>query len=292
MAALHGLLNIDKPPGVTSRSVVNQIQQLVRPAKIGHAGTLDPLATGVLVLGIGAATRLLQYVQRMPKQYRATFLLGRSSPTEDVEGDVTLQTDAPRPSAEAIRSAARELTGTLLQRPPAYSALKVRGRRAYDLARRGERVELEPRRVNVYRIEVVRYEYPELELRIDCGHGTYVRSLGRDLAERLGTQAVMSALVRTAVGCFQLEEAIAPDRLDRASIEAHLRPLRSAVEALPTVRLSDAEVAAIRNGRTIRRAELSGEEPVAAVDAAGTLVAILKRRGAEHWGPACNLPSA
>ncbi|HOM17612.1 MAG TPA: tRNA pseudouridine(55) synthase TruB, partial [Thermoguttaceae bacterium] len=163
-----GILNIYKPAGLTSRDVVNQIQRLLRPAKVGHAGTLDPLATGVLVVCVGPATRLIKYVQRMPKEYIGAFLLGRSSPTEDTDGPVTELENPPIPSLDAVETAARKMLGPILQRPPAYSALKVEGRRAYELARQGQHVELPPRPVTIYRLDVLSYNYPELVLRIRC----------------------------------------------------------------------------------------------------------------------------
>src|SRR3954463_11650952 len=135
--SMFGFLNIDKPAGMTSRDVVNQVQRALRPLKVGHAGTLDPLATGVLVIAVGQATRLVQYVQRLPKTYRGTFLLGRRSDTEDVDGQVVELIDAPTPSLPALESAAQQFIGTIQQRPPAYSALKIAGQRAYELARRG-----------------------------------------------------------------------------------------------------------------------------------------------------------
>ena len=189
---MFGLLNINKPSGITSRRVVDRVARLVKPLKAGHAGTLDPLASGVLVVCVGQATRLIEYVQRMPKRYRATFLLGRSSPTEDVEGEVSELAGAPEPSRAQIEQAAQGMLGQLAQRPPAFSAIKVAGRRSYDLARAGQAVELEPRTITVYGIDLIAYRYPELELDIRCGSGTYVRTLGRELAERLGSCAVMS----------------------------------------------------------------------------------------------------
>src|SRR3569623_809810 len=143
--ALSGVINLNKPSGITSRQAVDVVKRLVRPAKTGHAGTLDPLASGVLIVCVGAATRLIEYVQRMPKRYTGTFLLGRSSPTEDIEGEVSELAGAPQPSLGEIIAAAGRLTGEIMQRPPAYSALKVAGRRAYDLARAGHEVDLQPR---------------------------------------------------------------------------------------------------------------------------------------------------
>jgi tRNA pseudouridine55 synthase len=142
---MFGLLNLNKPSGITSRRVVDRVQRLVRPDKVGHAGTLDPLACGVLVVGIGQATRLVEYVQEMPKHYSATFLLGRTSTTEDVEGRVTELAGARPPARAELERAVRELTGQIEQRPPSFSALKIAGQRAYDLARAGDEVELAPR---------------------------------------------------------------------------------------------------------------------------------------------------
>jgi len=289
-----GLLNIHKRCGVRSRYVVDVVQRLARNIKAGHAGTLDPLASGVMVVCLGAATRLIEYVQRMPKHYTGTFLMGRQSPTEDVEGEVTELLNPPVPTPEQVHAAARSLTGRIWQRPPAFSALKVQGRRAYDLARRGQEVKLEPRPVDVYRIDVAAYEYPQLTLSVECGSGTYIRSLGRDLAESLGTAAVMSALVRTAIGSFRLEDAVPLHELNCANWTEHLLPPLRAVEMLPRVELSDEEVLAVRAGRTIHRAEITADQPGrpewAAIDARGNLVGILVPGGPGQLRPSRNLP--
>src|SRR5262249_26447014 len=163
-------------------------------------------------------TRLIDYVQQMPKRYQAVFLLGRSSPTEDIEGVVTELIDPPTPSLAEIESAAVKFVGVIQQRPPAFSALKVDGQRAYKLARRGQTVELQPRPITVYSLQVIDYAYPALTLNIQCSGGTYVRSLGRDLAESLGTSAVMSLLERTAIGSFHVAEAIDPAILRRDNL--------------------------------------------------------------------------
>ena len=286
-----GLLNLNKPPGITSRRAVDRVQRLSRPAKCGHAGTLDPLASGVLVVCVGAATRLIEYVQRMPKGYTGTFLLGRHSPTEDIEGEVTELEAPPVPSLDQIISAAKGLTGRIAQRPPAYSALKVKGRRAYELARQGHQVDLAPRYVVVHRLEVTAYRYPELELKIECGSGTYVRSLGRDLAESLGTAAVMSQLVRTAIGSFRVEEALDPQQLTRENWSGSLLPALRAVESLPRVELTSAEVAKIGTGQAIAKQIPTPDiREIAAVDAAGRLASILVPRGPGLLGPLRNFP--
>jgi len=279
-----GFLNIDKPSGLTSRDVVNRVQRLSRRLKAGHAGTLDPLASGVLVVGVGAATRLVRYVQAMRKQYRATFLLGRESPTEDVEGPVTPWPDPPVPSLDQLRAAAASLVGEIRQRPPLYSALKVQGRRAYDLARAGEAFDLQPRTVTIYQMEIQRYEYPELDLWVECSSGTYVRSLGRDLAASLGTAAVMARLTRIAVGSFRLEDATPLDRLDPTRWPDFLTPPLRAVEDLPRLPLTREEVRRLQFGQAIAREVpgLAGE--VAGIGPDGQLAAILSPRGNGRWG--------
>jgi tRNA pseudouridine55 synthase len=304
-----GILNVDKPPGHTSRDVVNRVERLFQKVKCGHAGTLDPLATGVLVICVGPATRLIQYVQRLPKQYRAVFQLGRRSATDDTEGEVELVAGAPEPTRAEIEAALVPFLGDILQRPPSHSAIKVGGQRAYDLARRGEEFELPERTVSIYRIEVLRYEYPELELAIECGSGTYVRSLGRDLAAALGTAAVMSALVRTAIGGFRLEEAVALDDLTNSSVLERILPALVAVEALEKVPLSEKQLGELRHGRPVEMrgvgvgagvgrkdplAEASspgeGVNPVeyAGVDPAGRLAAILFEKTPGQLWPARN----
>jgi tRNA pseudouridine55 synthase len=291
---LFGLLNIHKPIGVTSRDVVNVVQRMVRPAKTGHAGTLDPLAEGVLVVCIGPATRLIEYVQRMPKRYRGEFLLGRESPTEDIEGPVTELVDPPIPTRDQLTAAASTMLGTIEQLPPQYSALKVGGVRAYDAARRGESVDLAPRPIEIYELTIVEYDYPRLILEVRCGSGTYIRSLGRDLAAKLGTAAVMSALVRTEIGPFTLATATKLDNLTAATLPAAIQPATLAVSNLPQRILTATELVEITAGRNIAAANANAEETVteeiaaaeiAAVDAAGILRAILVPRGPNQLGP-------
>ncbi|MEX0711556.1 MAG: tRNA pseudouridine(55) synthase TruB [Pirellulales bacterium] len=284
-----GLLLVDKPAGLTSRRAVDWVQRLVRPSKVGHAGTLDPLACGLLVLCVGPATRLIDYVQRMPKRYLATFLLGRHSPTEDVEGEVTLLEQAPAPRLDEIHCAAGRLVGRIQQRPSAFSALKVEGRRAYDLARQGKPADLSPRPVEVHGIEVLRYDYPELVLDVRCGKGTYIRALGRDLAESLGTAAVMSELVRTAIGRFDLAGACRPDEISAETLPQRLLPAQVAVEDLPSVQLSAAELKRVMNGLPIDRVVDGAPAEIAALDPDGRLVGILKPRGPGQLTPLLNL---
>ncbi|MEW4561914.1 tRNA pseudouridine(55) synthase TruB [Bremerella sp. JC770] len=273
---MHGILNINKPAGKTSRDVVNIIQRLVRPAKTGHAGTLDPLATGVLVCPVGHGTKLIEYVQRMPKTYEACFLLGRQSDTEDIEGNVQLLDDSPQPSRDQVEAILPNYMGTIDQVPPAFSALKVAGKRAYDLARQGKKVELASREIEVYAIEITAYAYPELRMRIECGSGTYVRSLGRDIARDLGTEAVMSELVRTAIGPFQIADAIEPDdQLSRGTLNAALQPTSLAVAQLPQVTIDQEQIVRLSQGKRIDVAPADATSEVAAMTTTGELVAVL-----------------
>ena len=291
-SVMFGLLNIDKPQGVTSRDVVNRVQRVLRGEKVGHAGTLDPLATGVLVVCVGPATRLVEYVQRMRKQYSATFLLGKTSDTEDIEGNVVDLAEPPCPSRADIEAALPKFVGDIQQRPPAYSALKVGGRRAYELARKGKQVELLPRKITVHEMTVSGYEYPELKLQITCGSGTYVRSLGRDLAESLDTGAVMSALERTAIGSFRIDDAVDPDGLSAKNVSDFLLSPRDAVSELPSVELTQSERHRIGNGLSIdNRWQLQCPE-IAALDESGRLAALLTQRGPELLRPVRNFPPA
>lgn len=270
----EGLLNLDKPPGETSRDVVNRVVRLLpRKVKAGHAGTLDPMATGVLVICVGPATRLIEYVQRMTKTYRSTFRLGARSDTYDVDGVVVPTIDPRIPDLKEIETALAAQVGDVLQHPPAYSALKVDGQRAYDLARAGETVVLEARPVRIDAIRILGYDWPALEVEVRCGGGTYIRSIAHDLGESLGCGAVMESLVRTRIGVFSLEDALDPDELDRDVLGDMLRPSLDAVAHLPRIALDDAGVAEVRLGRKIPGEAEPGAE-VALVGPDGRLVAL------------------
>jgi tRNA pseudouridine55 synthase len=235
-------------------------------------------------------------VQRMSKRYTGTFLLGRQSPTEDVEGDVTELPDAPIPTREQIAAAAAHFVGRIQQRPPAYSALKVAGRPAYKLARQGKQPQLAARPVEIHRIDIVAYQYPELVLDVQCGSGTYIRSLGRDLAESLGTAAVMSALVRSSVGSFSLDDAVDPRRLNADNLPQFLQPPLRAVEYLLRVQLSAEEVLNLRHGLTIlsrwdHEGQTTQAQEIVAVDPAGNLVGILVPGAAGRLRTLRNMPT-
>jgi tRNA pseudouridine55 synthase len=255
---LSGLLNLDKPSGLTSRDVVNQIVRITRRVKAGHAGTLDPLASGVLVVAVGSATRLIECVQRMPKCYRTVIRLGARSDTLDLDGTVIEEANPPIPSLEGVRRAVLAQVGEIRQLPPEYSALKVNGRRAHELAREGQVVELLPRRVRIDRITVLDYEWPELTLEVECGGGTYIRSIARDVGEALGCGGLVQSLVRTRIGTFTLQDAVAPGSLTRDNLSEHLRPSQDAVPDLPRLCLDDVQGSAILQGRTLDASGLPG----------------------------------
>ncbi len=284
---VFGLLNLNKPSCVTSRDVVNQVQGIVRPDKVGHAGTLDPLARGVLIVTVGPATRLTQYIQRMPKVYRATFLFGQQSDTEDVQGRITEIPNAPKIQREDLEAILPQFTGEILQRPPAFSAIKVRGKRAYRLAREGRDVQLEARPVQIDSLAIESFQYPEWTLRIRCGSGTYIRSLGRDIAEALDTAAVMSALTRTAIGHLTVEQSLAPEQITHESVEACLLSPLEAVQQLEQIQVSDAEQRRLATGCTIDRPDLDAAELVA-MSSDRRLLAVLGRRDHGRYGPTCN----
>ncbi len=281
---MHGILNINKPPNLSSRDVVNIVQKLIRPVKTGHAGTLDPLAEGVLVIPVGHATKLIEYIQRLPKTYKAKFVLGKTSDTEDTCGVVTDLIDPPQPTREQIEAALPLFQGTVSQVPPIYSALKVQGKRAYDLARQGREVKLEARDVEVYSIKILAYHYPDLWVEIHCGSGTYVRSLGRDLARALGTEAVMAQLTRTAIGDFRIDQAVKPILgFDLAAVQKNLSPAVRAVQDLPKVTIDQEAVVRLSQGKQIEIPLPHATGEVAALTDEGDLVAVIKPGKESGW---------
>lgn len=213
---LNGLLVIDKPLGWTSAKVCWWVRRRTKGAKIGHAGTLDPLATGVLVLCLGSATKAVDRLMATRKRYLADVDLSRVSTTDDGEGTITLVEVPSPPTREAVESALARFVGTIKQRPPMHSAIWIDGARAYHLARAGETPEMKERAIVVHSITIVDYAWPILRLDIDCGKGTYIRSLARDIGAALGTGGMLSGLRRTAVGEFTIERAVSPETLPEA----------------------------------------------------------------------------
>lgn len=205
---MKGIFAVNKPVGITSHDVIYKLRRLTGIKRIGHAGTLDPLAGGVLVVAIGREyTKQLEKHVKSEKEYIAEFFLGLTSTTDDMEGEKKIVNQTLMPSLEDIKDSIKQFIGKIMQTPPIYSAIKVGGKVAYKQARRGEAMKLEPREVEIKDIEILNYEYPVVKLKIVCGKGVYIRSLARDIGEKLKTGAYMQSLVRTRVGQFRLEEA-------------------------------------------------------------------------------------
>ena len=252
-AKLFGVLNLLKPEGITSRDLVNRVQRLVKPAKVGHAGTLDPMATGVLLVCIGPATKLISLLQEGSKTYRTEFTLGMSSDTDDATGKISLPEMPIEPCqlAEIVQHL-EAMIGNILQVPPDFSAVHVNGQRAYALARRGESVELNAKAVRIDEIKVLDYSWPRLELEITCGSGTYIRSIARDLGLQLGCGALMSRLERTRVGNFSVTESLPDDQITVATIQERIRPAVEIVAGLPAFDCSADDVGHLICGRMVR----------------------------------------
>jgi tRNA pseudouridine55 synthase len=225
---LCGILNVDKPPGVSSAYVVSGVKRLLpRGIKIGHAGTLDPFATGVLLLLVGKATKACEQLMGTRKGYDATVKFGARTPTDDPESTEEPVAVSRIPDEAEVRAAAAQFVGAIEQRPPAFSALKVDGQRAYKLARRGDVVELKPRTVRVYSLDLIDYAWPLARLRIECGRGTYIRAIARDLGDALNVGGHLTQLRRTFVGDYHAKTAVTPEQLKVGGIEPHLLPLPS-----------------------------------------------------------------
>jgi tRNA pseudouridine55 synthase len=261
---LDGILVIDKPIGPTSHDVVGLVRRLAATKRVGHGGTLDPFASGVLPLFLGRGTRVVEFHMGDRKRYRATVCFGASSTTDDLEGELTPSAGAP-PSRAAVDGALPGLTGPISQRPPAYSAIKVGGRRAYAMARAGETVTLAERQVTIHALELLSWDdndpqRPIAVLDVACSAGTYVRALARELGERLGTAAYLGALRRTEAGPFSEADALPLDAVrgaaaeDPAAIARLLLPIDTGLDRFPEVPLTSDEIDAVARGQFIRPA--------------------------------------
>lgn len=274
---LSGLLNLNKPIGPTSFQVIHRLRRLTGIRKIGHAGTLDPLADGVLPICIGRAVRLSEYLMGEAKVYRAEITFGVRTATDDGEGEVVARQDVAldRPGLEALLP---DFAGDIAQVPPQYAAIKVAGRPMYEMARRGQTVDAPPRAVHIERLTLLDWQMPRAILEIECGKGTYIRALARDLGDRAGCGAYLSALTRTRCGVFALGQAVSLDALENAADwRMHLLPMDYGLSMWPRVDLDSGRVARILNGLTI---DLSGPDGDAALVRAhgpdGALLAILR----------------
>jgi tRNA pseudouridine55 synthase len=280
--ALNGWVIIDKPAGITSAHVVGKVRRLTNAAKAGHAGTLDPLATGILPLALGEATKTVSFVQDGAKTYRFTVRWGEERSTDDSEGEVTASS-AARPDRAAIESLLPRFTGVIQQVPPAYSAIKVEGERAYDLAREGEVLDLAPRPVRIDRFALLETRPDEAEFEVDCGKGAYVRALARDLGRTLGCLGHVTVLRRTRVGPFREAAAFSLERLaelcqNPAPVE-WLLPVETALDDIPALAVTGPQADRLRSGQPIVVLD-AGDGPVW-IKTAGRPVAIAEAAGHE-----------
>ena len=270
MSPEEGLLLVDKPRGVTSHDVVDVVRRGLATRKVGHAGTLDPMATGLLLIGVGRATRLLRFLGALPKTYEGTMRLGIETTTLDADGDVVRHTTVDSGEKD-VRAAMLALLGESLQRPPAYSAVKVGGRKLYEAAREGERLEAEPRPIRVDSFDLLSYEIPDATFRVTCSGGTYVRVLAADVGAALSCGGHLIALRRTAIGPYAVEDAVAPDGAGEPL------PLDAAVGHLPRLDLAADEALAASHGRPLGPAGLTGPYGVFGPD--GRLIGVYEDDG-------------
>lgn len=285
-----GTLLIDKPAGMTSHDVVARVRRAARTRRVGHAGTLDPFATGVLVVCIGRATRLMQYLVGLDKAYLATVRLGVATDTQDLTGiPITALQSSKGVSLEAVQQVLNEFTGPQLQMPPMYSAKKVDGARLYHAARAGREVERQPVAITVYAIaasemgEMNAEGTRDFRMRVQCSSGTYVRTLAHDIGRKLGVGAHLAGLRRTAVGRFQIENAVTLDEIEQRGLEGELEPLLLSPSAtlahLPSVQLDASDIKRVLNGREITQSSRADwrhvvDGPVRLCDEANVLVAV------------------
>jgi tRNA pseudouridine55 synthase len=280
MTTSNGLLLLDKPQGVTSHDAVDHVRRVLSERRVGHAGTLDPMATGLLVIAVGPSTRLLRFAQSETKRYEGVVTFGVRTDSLDADGEVLERHDVPAFSVDAVNEQAAAMLGSQQQTPPMVSAIKVKGRRLHELAREGVEVEREPRTIRIDDFRVAPIDDVTWSFDVTCSTGTYVRVLLSDLAERLGTIGHLSALRRLSSGHHDVRDALTYSEFeDRVSLGATvLAPPRTFVEHLPSVTVSELDEQRLRQGRRVDVETPEGDE-FAALNDAGSLVAVVRRRG-------------
>jgi len=291
--AISGALVVDKPVGMTSHDVVQAIRNGTNLRRAGHTGTLDPRASGVLVILVGPAVRLSEYVSASDKRYQAIIRLGGSTDTFDAEGLVTPTVDPVNVTEAQFEEALKTFVGEIEQTPPPYSAVKVQGRKAYEMAREGEEVELAPRKITVHHLEVLEWTPPEVVIDVHCSSGTYVRSLANDLGVMLGCGAYLVGLRRTKSGRFSLRDAVPLRKLQEAFTAGnwyqYLIPAAEALGDWPAVELSPDEVEGVRHGHRVKVTGEPTETKVRGVSTQGELVALMElisnEDGTREWQP-------
>lgn len=291
---MDALVNLYKPAGMTSREAVDAVRRTLGVRRAGHTGTLDPGAEGVLLICLGKATRLNEFLQWLPKTYRATMVLGVQTDTQDMEGEVIATADASGITREMVEAVLPRFTGEIEQIPPMHSAVHHEGRRLYDLAREGKVVPRQARKVSVYRLQLLNFspgEHPEADIEVECSTGTYIRTLCADIGDALGVGAYMKSLVRTAIGPFRAEDAVTLQQLETDDVENHLIPMARAIEGILPVWAPHPRVLRLfRLGRFVRPkpfppVPLPEDKPpyIAVLDSEGELFAIATVRRDEVW---------
>jgi len=289
---VFGLLNIDKPAGYTSHDIVDIVRKKTKVKKVGHAGTLDPAATGVLVLCMGSATRLSEYIMGHTKTYQAIIKFGETTDTYDAEGEITATNDTPI-TREQLDAVIPQFKGYIKQVPPMYSAIKKGGEKLYEKARRGEEIEREPREVVIYRLQVDSFVYPEAVVTVRCTPGTYIRSIAYDIGEALGVGAHLSGLIRISSGDnFTISNAISLRQLEKdienGTWEKHLMSVRDGLSQLPYIELNNQQEDIVRNGQSIRLG-ISNRGSIQAWADEGIFIGIMEREGDDdntaEWKP-------
>lgn len=270
---MNGFLIIDKEKDWTSNDVVVKLRGILKTKKIGHTGTLDPLATGVLVCAVNQATKLIEFLQKSEKEYIATFIIGKTSDTYDSTGKIEDVSDR-KPLKKEIEKVLKKYTGEIDQKPPLFSAIKIQGKKAYEIARSGEYIELPKRRIYIKKIEILTYKYPELKIRIICGSGTYIRSLGHDIGQDLKTGILMSDLRRVKAGKFSLKDAIT---IGKVSLKTPILWSKDLID-LPSVEISEKNIDDLKNGKFIAPTEEISEDIFLGVQK-NLPVVILEKRG-------------
>lgn len=294
---VEGILNVNKPRGMTSFAVVSLVRRLTGVRRVGHAGTLDPIADGVLPICIGRhATRIVEYLVDAPKAYRAVIRLGVATDTYDSEGEVVATGDPSGVTRAQLETALRQFVGEIQQVPPMYSALKYQGQPLYRYARAGKKVPLEARTVAIYRLELLNFESPLVDIEMECGRGAYVRSLAHDLGERLGCGGHLERLTRLRSGPFLLEDAIGVEELEEVAMNDGWQEVLSGVdrvlESWDAALLGEEHTNDVRQGRPLvltparpEAAEVAPDALCRAYSEAGAFLAILRYRGEGHWRP-------
>ncbi len=277
---MDGILNIHKPSGPTSFATVARLRKLLGEPKAGHGGTLDPLASGVLPVFLGQATRLAEYLMEHPKSYRAEIELGVSTDSYDGEGAVTGRSDASGIRRDAVEDSLKRFRGDINQTPPVYSALKQHGQPLYKLVRQGQAVQVESRPISIYRLELTAYDPPYLTLDVECSKGTYIRSLAHDIGEVLGCGAHLSGLIRTSYGPFSLKDAVTLEQLETGITDGawstFLQPMDAVLSLWGKILLTEGQVEAVRCGVGLSLEGVTSRVRLRAYDTTGLFLSLLK----------------